>query len=40
LLDEVYCEKLNNSKNENGKIMLQVQGRNFMLTKITRLPFQ
>lgn len=40
LLDEVYCEKLNNSKSGDGKIMLQVQGRNFTLTKITRLPFQ
>ena len=39
LLDEVYCEKLNNSK-KDGKIMLQVQGRNFTLTQITRVPFQ
>ena len=40
LLDEVYCEKLNNSKSGDGKIMLQVQGRNFTLTQITRVPFQ
>ncbi len=39
LLDEVYCDKLNNSKDKNGKIMLQVQGRNFTLDKIARVPF-
>lgn len=39
LLDEDYCDKLNNSKNKNGKIMLQVQGRSFTLDKIGRVPF-
>ena len=39
LLDEAYCDKLNSSKNENGKIMLQVQGRSFTLDQITRVPF-
>ncbi len=38
LLDETYCEKLNNSK-KDGKIMLQVQGRSFTLDKIARVPF-
>jgi hypothetical protein len=38
LLDEVYCDKLNNSK-KDGKIMLQVQGRYFTLDQITRVPF-
>jgi hypothetical protein len=45
LLDEVFCEKLNNSKKEdpadgNMKTMLQVQGSGFTLTKITRVPFK
>ena len=40
LLDETYCDKLNNSKNSEGKIMLEVQGRAFKLTKITRVPFK
>lgn len=39
LLDETYCEKLNNSK-EDGKIMIYVQGRAFKLTQITRVPFK
>ena len=39
LLDEAYCEKLNNSK-KDGKIMLQVQGRSFTLTQIARVPFK
>ena len=38
LLDEDYCDKLNNSK-KDGKIMLQVQGRSFTLDKIGRVPF-
>ena len=39
LLDEVYCEKLNNSK-KNGQIMLQVQGRSFTLDQIGRVLFK
>ena len=39
LLDEYYCDKLNNSK-KDGKIMIYVQGRAFKLTKITRVPFK
>ena len=39
LLDETYCEKLNNSK-EDGKIMIYVQGRAFKLTQVTRVPFK
>ena len=39
LLDETYCEKLNNSK-KDGKIMIYVQGRAFKLTQITRVPFK
>ena len=38
LLDETYCEKLNNSK-KDGKITLQVQGRSFTLDQIGRVPF-
>lgn len=39
LLDEYYCDKLNNSKKDD-KIMIVVQGRAFKLTKITRVPFK
>jgi hypothetical protein len=39
ILDEVYCEKLNNSK-KNGQIMLQVQGRSFTLDQIGRVIFK
>ncbi len=40
LLDEFFCSKLNNSKNDAGQLTLHVQGRGFTLTKIGYVPFQ
>ena len=40
LLDEYFCSKLNNSKNDAGQLTLHVQGRGFTLTKIGYVPFQ
>ena len=40
MLDEYFCSKLNNSKNDAGQLTLHVQGRGFTLTKIGYVPFQ
>ena len=39
-LDEANAEKLNNSFNNNGQLAIQVQGRNFTLTRIGRTLFR
>lgn len=36
ILDDASCQELNNSKKE-GKLMIQVQGKDFVLDRITRL---
>lgn len=40
LLDEYFCSKLNNSKNDAGQLTLHVQGRGFTLTKIGYVQFE